>query len=643
MNESCPDDNELTSLVEGRLAGAQLLRLEEHVDSCSSCSELLADLAAVLSPSEASAPSKLNRYQLVGELGSGAQGVVHEAYDRQLGRRVALKRLRPDLALTSPQLMADARLRLEREARMLAGLSHPNVVALFDVQTEGDEIVLVQELVLGEPLDVWLRGRSRALPALLEVFAQAAAGLHAAHGAGVTHRDVKPANLLVGHDGRVRVTDFGLARAGHVDTALTHTGAAVGTPAYMAPEQLAGRPADARSDQYSLAVALAEALTGERPLPGATAEQLAESQQANAREPLEADLLQALATALAVQPAQRFTDIAAFGERLRAAPSSSNNKAVDARTLRPPASLVARQSGAPRVALIALLGAGVVGGFIALRRSSDATSREVTDGRAAEPEAEPTPNVAPSSLPPSPPSALASLAPSSDEAPGQAAPRPSASALVAGQRSADLLLLDARSAKINGDPAACVTHHQAMASTDAAFAARPGLQRERAECEMLAGQCELGRKRMRGLLVNQYSAAELEPALNALTPAACQKSNASVPADPALAISVDDARKLVAAAHEAWKAGDVARCRSLGNEATRLARPGLPQDVSVQLGSVIAMTSECMAKNGDCATARKNFTAQYPKLYPQLVANGLDEAQRETMFKASFPNCAKAP
>jgi serine/threonine protein kinase len=640
MNEGCPDDNELTSLVEGRLSGAQLLRLEEHVDSCSSCTELLADLAAVLSPSEASAPSKLNRYQLVGELGSGAQGVVHEAYDRQLGRRVALKRIRPDLALTSPQLMADARLRLEREARLLAGLSHPNVVALFDVQSEGEEIVLVQELVLGEPLDVWLRGRSRAIPALLEVFAQAAAGLHAAHGAGVTHRDVKPANVLVGHDGRVRVTDFGLARAGHVDTALTHTGAAVGTPAYMAPEQLAGRPADARSDQYSLAVALAEALTGERPLPGATADQLAESQRSNAREPLDSDLLEALATALAVQPAQRFADIAAFAERLRGAPSSSNNKVIDARTLHPPPSPTARPGSAPRVALIALLGAGVAGGFIAWRQSS-----AVTTNSAAPSNAEPQPTITPSSIssPGPTPSALASLAPSASELPGQASPGRSASALAPNQRSADLLLLDARSAKINGDPAACVTHHQAIASADAAFAAMAPLQRERAECEMLAGQCEVGRKRLRGLIVNQYSAAELESALNALTPAACQKPNASAPVAPVSAINADDARKLVAAAQEAWKAGDVARCRSLGNEATRLARPGLPQDVSVHLSNVIAMTSECMAKNGDCATARKNFTAQYPKLYPQLVANGLDEAQRETMFKASFPNCAKSP
>jgi hypothetical protein len=159
---------------------------------------------------------------------------------------------------------------------------------------------------------------------------------------------------------------------------------------------------------------------------------------------------------------------------------------------------------------------------------------------------------------------------------------------------------------------------------------------------MLAGQCDVGRRRMRTLLAGTYSAGELDAALDAVTLGSCAKSGAAS-ARKKPAVSVEDARALFASAHEAAQAGDVTRCRTLGLEATRLAEPGQPIEVSSQLGGAIAVTNDCLAKNGDCATARKNFVAQYPKLYPQLVAQGVDEAQRESMFASSYPHCKGAP
>lgn len=641
MSEACPDDNELTSLVEGRLEGDGLLRLERHVDGCSNCSALLADLAAVLAPNDAAPEPRPGRYQLLGELGAGAQGVVHEAYDRQLGRRVALKRIRPDLALVSPGLVGDARLRLEREARTLAGLSHPNVVSLFDVESEGEELVLVQELVDGETLDVWLRDRPRTAVAVLDVFAQAAAGLHAAHLAGVIHRDVKPANVLVGKDGRVRVTDFGLARAGQVDTSLTQTGAAVGTPAYMAPEQLAGKAADARSDQYSLAVALAEAVTGERPLPNPTSEHLEAARREHAREGIGEDVLSALARALSARPADRFETIAVFAGRLRPPTTSSSGAAlIDARTMRPPPAPASSSSSATRIgAGVAVFGLTVIAGYVAWNQR---------DGEPAESSAlavESTIAADATSM-----SSTSVLAPDASEhadttAPG--APLPLAPTIAPSATTNDALTA-ARRARLD-DPNACVAHHDTLTQTDPALAGHPAVQRERAECEMLAGKCDAGRQRMRGLLKGEYAGDALENTLDALTLGACKRGNVgaassgssstSSSAGTSTSVSADDARALAISAHEAWKKGDVAQCRKVGAQATQLAQPGQPIETSSQLASAIGLANDCLSKNGDCANARKNFIAQYPKLYPQLVAGGVDVAQRDAMFDAAFPNC----
>ena len=235
--------------------------------------------------------SKIDRYVLIERLAAGGNGVVYTAYDPILDRKVALKMLQ--------RTGVTARARLMREAHTLAQLSHPNVVPIYDAGTFSDDnvpgaselpgyepeadIYLVMELVEGMDLAQWLGSRPRRLEAIRNVFLAAGRGLAAAHEAGVVHRDFKPANVLLGADGRARVADFGLARAvsggqsaesgmrprtvtGSPD--LTTTGMWLGTPAYMAPEQFAGTDVDAKADQFSFCVAFFEAVFGRRPFAG---------------------------------------------------------------------------------------------------------------------------------------------------------------------------------------------------------------------------------------------------------------------------------------------------------------------------------------------------------------------------------------
>ena len=228
-------------------------------------------------------PLRIGRFQILQRVGAGAMGAVYAAHDPQLDRKVALK------ILHAPGAAADEAERLLEEARAAARLSHPNVVAVYDAGRIEDDLFIALELVDGVDLRRWV-AEPRPWRAVVDVFVQAGRGLHAAHEAGVIHRDIKPENVLVGGDGRVRVTDFGLARAAGVevingdavplDTRVRTTtirGPLVGTPRYMAPEQLTSGTADARSDQFALCVALYEALYGAPPFGGQTLGELTDT------------------------------------------------------------------------------------------------------------------------------------------------------------------------------------------------------------------------------------------------------------------------------------------------------------------------------------------------------------------------------
>jgi eukaryotic-like serine/threonine-protein kinase len=222
-------------------------------------------------------PGRVGRYQLCEELGAGAMGVVYRARDPRLDRAIAIKLVRHGGATPAGSA------RLLREAQAMARLCHPNVVPIFDVGPAGGAVFLAMPLLEGGTLRSWLSDRPRSVDAILDRFVAAGRGLAAAHGAGLVHRDFKPDNVLLDADGEVHVGDFGLARLagdepGSVEPAdelsvdeLTRTGAVVGTPPYMAPEQLRGLPIDARADQFSFCVALWEAIFGERPFPRSAA------------------------------------------------------------------------------------------------------------------------------------------------------------------------------------------------------------------------------------------------------------------------------------------------------------------------------------------------------------------------------------
>jgi predicted Ser/Thr protein kinase len=232
----------------------------------------------------------LGRYRLERELGAGGMGVVHAAFDPDLERRVALKVLRVSAPTT------EAKDRLMREARAMARLSHPNVVTVHEVGTAHGRDFVAMELIHGDNLAEWLRAAKRPAAQVIDAFVAAGRGLAAAHAAGIVHRDFKPHNVLRSRDGRIVVTDFGLAREAEgqlpvaLDTTLpvrataattpgslsglTVTGALLGTPAYMAPEQWSHGAVTPATDQFAYCVALWEALTGARPYPGPSLDDL---------------------------------------------------------------------------------------------------------------------------------------------------------------------------------------------------------------------------------------------------------------------------------------------------------------------------------------------------------------------------------
>jgi tetratricopeptide (TPR) repeat protein len=219
--------------------------------------------------------TSVSRFVVVDRIGVGGMGAVYSAYDPELDRSVALK-----LIAAKPGKQSEtSRERLLREAQAMAKVSHPNVVHVYDVGVWNDRVFIAMELVNGETLREWMERNPDNWEQALALFVAAGRGLMAAHAAGIVHRDFKPDNVLVGKDGRVRVTDFGLARpAGatlpseelsqsptRLQQRITHTGTIMGTPAYMAPEQMTNEPLDERADVFSFCVALYEALYGQRP------------------------------------------------------------------------------------------------------------------------------------------------------------------------------------------------------------------------------------------------------------------------------------------------------------------------------------------------------------------------------------------
>jgi serine/threonine-protein kinase len=256
------------------------------------------------------------RYLLTESIATGGMGEVWKAHDQTLDRDVAVKVLRADSA--EDEAFAE---RFRAEARHSGGLSHPNIGTVHDFGEDDGTAFLVMELLSGEPLSALIRSRA-PMPQdeVTEILYQAAIALQAAHDAGVVHRDVKPANIVVDDDGYAKLTDFGIARA-LSEAPMTQTGEVLGTPHYLAPEQAQGRPAGPLSDVYALAVVGYEMLTGQRPFNG---ESLVTTALAHISQPapqLSDEVGEPLRTtvmaALAKDPAQRPSSAGAFAEALR--------------------------------------------------------------------------------------------------------------------------------------------------------------------------------------------------------------------------------------------------------------------------------------------------------------------------------------
>lgn len=349
----CLDDETLQAFAEGMLSPAARARVDAHLDACAACRHIVGTVAAMTgsdgdpepgrpAPSGLLLPgAEVLRYRIVRTLGLGGGGIVYEALDPQLRRKVSLKLLRPVPAEGLSTVQAEER--LLREAQAMARLSHPNVVAVYDVGTFDGRIVIVLEHVEGLTLTQWLRDEPRDVGAILRAFVDAGRGLAAAHDAGLVHRDFKPDNVLVGHDGRVRVTDFGLARAlgaaafdagasrsaagavGDGAAGDATTTALAGTPVFMAPEQLQGRRADTRADQFAFCVALHWALYGTPPTLDRLRPEHARVVVASApRSPSASGgdappewLREAIARGLAARPEDRYPDMHALLAALR--------------------------------------------------------------------------------------------------------------------------------------------------------------------------------------------------------------------------------------------------------------------------------------------------------------------------------------
>jgi hypothetical protein len=363
---ACLGQDEILALLDGRLDDDTRASIHAHVDVCASCRDQVVararaddaeasragSMASLLreligARGEEASPLALSQviddqYRIERVLGRGGMGVVYLARDLRLDRDVAIK---IGSAVSSAALG-----RVELEAVALARLSHPNVVVIHQVGEVDGRLYIAMEYVPGGSAREWLAARPRGWREIVGLYAAAGDGLVAAHAAGFIHRDLKPDNVLVGADDRPRVADFGLVRSGTHPSGdgdepppsspeldgMTRTGTVLGTPAYMAPEQVAGGEVDARADQFAFCAAVWEALLGVRPFAGRTPAEIAASIAAGPRVPASArrrvpkSIIDALRRGLASERDERWPAMAPLVAALRSTPPTRRRQIVAA-------------------------------------------------------------------------------------------------------------------------------------------------------------------------------------------------------------------------------------------------------------------------------------------------------------------------
>jgi serine/threonine-protein kinase len=368
----------------------------------------------------------IGRYLVLSELGRGAMGKVYKARDPQLDRLVAIKTLRTDLGL-APEIVADFKKRFYREAMAAGRLNHPNIVAIHDVLEIAETPYIIMEYVDGRTLSTLLVAEGPLEPKrAVEIVVQACHALEYAHARGIVHRDIKPANILVSGGRDVKVSDFGIARIS--GTKFTQTGAMVGSPSYMSPEQVRGTQVDGRSDLFALGVVLYEILCGVDPFSGESPSTVLykivheEPPPVPDRNPAVPPVLDAVIhRALAKDPDRRYPTARAFAEALKKAmePAATGATTLQDQTVIQPLSPKGRRM------LVAGVGAGcaalvVVAGALLWGRSSSAPAARGGPGQQATPAAAASaPPSAPSSAPASSGSSQATPAKSKEGAPAK--------------------------------------------------------------------------------------------------------------------------------------------------------------------------------------------------------------------------------
>ncbi|HSR97491.1 MAG TPA: serine/threonine-protein kinase, partial [Kofleriaceae bacterium] len=328
---TCLSESTIVSLLERGLPNGQRAEIDAHLDACASCRQVVVDLTAVVTGSSMAAedhtthPARssahgpalelgamVGRFVVLDRIGRGGMGTVYTAHDPELDRYIALKLLHHQA-----RTVDDARVRILAEAQAMARISHPGVVAIYEVGTFRDRVFAAMELVEGTTLRAWITEQPRRWREVVAVFLLAGEGLAAAHAAGVVHRDFKPENVLLGRDGRVKVSDFGLS-----SLSPAGDGAVAGTPGYLPVEALRGEAVDHRADQFAFCIALYEALHGRRPFSARAADDLAaevrrgpvfDRHTRGVPKPLD----QILRRGLALEPDDRFASMRALLDALR--------------------------------------------------------------------------------------------------------------------------------------------------------------------------------------------------------------------------------------------------------------------------------------------------------------------------------------
>ena len=358
MDVSCANDDTLAQLLDGKLPERERLAFERHCDECPRCSAMFGELGAALRSRTTARPdslvgSNVGRYRVLRKLGEGGMGQVYEAVHRDLGTHVALKVIADEHA-HDPELAK----RFLTEARAASVIRHERVVRVLDLfHADDDRAVIVMDLIEGQTLRTHERAGQLPIGGVVQVMLDVLDALAAAHAAGITHRDLKPDNIIVDPSGRAKVLDFGIAKDARPSpgaAAKTRTGLIIGTPEYMSPEQISGGEADPRADLYAAGVVLFEALAGERPYAGSSDFEVMRAHldvpipRLRALRPAVPPALEAVVTrALAKAPGDRFPDAVAMARALSDAAASV------------PAGESARITGFPTVAETPTVRSGV--------------------------------------------------------------------------------------------------------------------------------------------------------------------------------------------------------------------------------------------------------------------------------------------